>query len=460
MRKLCLIVMMASYLGVGMASEVKKVGEVRLIHVPDFGSGIVFVQVLFEAGSLFDPPGKEGLAYLTARALLRGTKSRTHEQIVDEVAYLGAELESTAQKEFFGLYGNFMPRFLERFAGLIAEILAEPTFPEEGFEQERSLVLEELTNLRDDDAELARYFYSRFLYKEHPLGRPTMGYMDTVRALTAADCRLFFGEHAKRGNLIVVLAGDIGEDEARRFVEKIAQGIRPGRVERKALPAPPEIEGLHVLIVDKPERTQTQVVMGHPTLGWRDPDLFPLFVGSTAFGGTFTSRLVREIRERRGWSYGVSAAIFGGKEFGTLSIRFFPASKDTVAAINLAIEMVREVAKNGLSEQEVDFARNHLVNQFPFRIETARKRADEMLADIIYGRPAAFIATYVEKVRKQKTAVVNRVLARALNPDGMVIVVVGTATDLLKDFKALPGLRSLLVQPYDKDRLEPQPALE
>ncbi len=450
-----------SIAGVVMASEAT--GEargasleydgVRLIHVPDPDVGLVAVQVLFEAGALRDPPGKEGLAHLTARMLLRGTKTRSHQEIVDEVADLGAELDATAQKEVIGLYGDFMPRFQDRYAAILADLLAHPTFPEREFEQERALVVEDLLNVRNDDADLARHFFSRFLYRDHPLGRPSMGYVDTVKALRASDCRKFYREHARRGNLIVVLAGAMDEAGARRFVRTVARGVRAGRRERAALPGPPAVEGLRVLIVDKPERTQTQVVMGHPSLGWRDPDLFPVLVGNTAFGGTFTSRLMREIREKRGWSYGVSSQVTGGREFGTLAIRFFPASKDAVAAIRLALDLVRAVAGEGLTAEEVSFARNHLASQFPFRIETARKRADETLANLLYGRPADFTETYVQRVREQSVQAVNRAMSRWYHPDGMVIVVVGTASDLEADLRALPGVREVVVHPFDRDRL-------
>ncbi len=439
--------------GVGLASEVREVDGVRLIHVPDMDAGLVWVQVLFEAGALRDPPGKEGLAHLTARMLLRGTKTRTYQQVVDEVADLGAELDATAQKEVIGLYGDFMPRFGERYAAILADILAHPTFPEREFEQERGLVIEDLLNLRNDDAELARHFFSRFLYRDHPLGRPSMGYLDTVKKLTAEDCRSFYREHARRGNLIVVLAGAMDEAGARRFARRLARGLRAGREERVPLPPPPKVEGLRVLIVDKPERSQTQVILGHPSLGWNDADLFPVLVGNTAFGGTFTSRLMREIREKRGWSYGVSSQVVAGREFGTLAIRFFPASRDTVAAIRVALDMVREVARAGLTEPEVSFARNHLSNQFPFRIETVRRRAEEALANLLYGRPADFLETFVERVRAQTVEAVNAAMGRWYRPDDMVIVVVGTASDIERDLRALPGVREVIVHPFDQDRL-------
>jgi len=440
--------------GGAMADQIESVDGVRMIHVPDPGLGVVFVQVLFEGGALMDPAGEEGLANLTARMLLRGTKTRTYQQIMDEVNNLGASLDATARKEVFGLYGDFMPRFLERYAEIVADVLAHPAFrSDEEFRREKALVLEDLVNIRNDDAELAQHFFARFLYRRHPLGRPTQGYLSTVSKIQARDCRTFYRRIARRGNLIIAIAGDVSAEDARRFVRTVAAAVPDGRVEPPKLPGPPKRSGIRVLIVDKPERSQTQVILGHPSLGWRDPDLFPVLVGNTAFGGTFTSRLMQEIREKRGWSYGVSSQVTGGREFGTLAIRFFPASRDTPAAIALARDLIRAVASEGLREDEVAFARNHLAHQFPFRIETAAKRADEILATLIYGRPPDFLDSYVRRVQEQTTDAVNRAMARWFDPDNLVIVVVGTASELQEPLRAMPGVREVRVHPYDRDRL-------
>lgn len=435
------------------ASEVKTVDGVRMVYVPDPDLGIVHFEVLFEGGSLRDPEGQEGVANLTANMLLRGTPTKTYQQIMDEVNYMGAELDSVSAREFFGLAGSFMPRFRSEMEDLLREVLGVPSFPENEFETERSLVVEELVNIRNEDAELARYFFTQFLYRGHPLGRPRMGFIDTVKGLKAKDCQDFYKKYARKETMIMVLSGSIGRAEAEEFVRRVAELVPSGEVEAVFVPPPPKVEGVHVLIVDKPERTQTQVVMGHPSLGWRDPDLFPVLVGNTAFGGTFTSRLMREIREKRGWSYGVSSIITAGREFGTLAISFFPASQDTVKAIGLAMELVREVSEKGLSEEEVKFAQNHLANQFPFRVETARKRAEEEAANILLGRDKEFLDKYIERVRAETVESVNRAMAKWFHPNDMVVVVVGTARALEGEIRSLPNVVEVVVHPFDKDRL-------
>lgn len=430
-----------------------EVDGVRLIHVENQDLAMVSVEVVVEAGSLHDPEGKEGLADLTAHMLLRGTKSRSYQQVMDQVNDLGATIDAAAQKEFFVLSGDFMPRFQDRYAEVLADVLANPTFPADEFEHERQLAVEDIKNVRNDDAELARHFFARYLYRGHPLGRPTRGYLASLAALRPEDCAAYWRAHVRRGNIIVVLAGAIDREAAERFVRQVTARVAAGPRETFRQPPPPKLKGIRVLVVDKPARTQTQVVIGRPSLNWRSPDLFGLLVGNTAFGGTFTARLMREIREKRGWSYGASSAITAGREFGTQAIRFFPATRDTVPAIEVTLGLLRDVIAKGLEPAEVDFARNHIANQFPFRIETARKRADEVLANVIFDRPADFVETFVQNVKRQDRASVNRAIARWYDAGDLAVTVVGTASDLVEDLRKIPGVVAVDVVPYDVDRL-------
>ena len=439
--------------GEAMGKQIQEVDGVRMIHVENADAGMVNVDVILEAGSWHDPAGKEGLANLTASMLLRGTRTRTYQQIMDAVNDLGATIDTEARKEFMAVSLDVMPRHLDAVVAILADILAASTFPDGEFKKERDLALEDLKNLRDDDEGLARYYFGRFLYQGHPLGRPTMGLLTTLRALKADDCRTYYRAHARKGNVIVALSGAIDEVAARRIVIAVTKGISAGAREDVPVPPPPRNHGVRVLVVDKSDRTQTQVMMGHPSLSWIDPDHVALSVGNTAFGGTFTSRLTREIREKRGWSYGAGSMITSGRTFGTLAIRFFPSVKDTAPAVALALDLMRDAATKGLHDDEVAFARNHMANQFPFRFETERKRSEEILANEVFGRPEDFLDRFVERVRAETPASVNRALRRWLWPDDAVVVVVGPAQQLVPALTKIPGVTNVQTVPYDTDTL-------
>lgn len=410
-----------------------------LIHMEDNRFPLVFFEILVFGGSYDDPPGREGLADLTALNLLRGTTRRSHADVMDGFNDLGASVDVASHREYISISGDFMPRCMEPFSSLLCEVLSRPAFPALEFRKERALALEDIRNLVNDDGELARQHFHRYIYGDRLDGRPSSGWFRTVSRISVQDCRDFYQAHFVSGNVAVVLAGAISREQADDFASRVVGSLRPG-----PSAVPPEVDdapvnGGRVLIVDKPGRNQAQVVMGHPSAGWDCPDLFALLVGNTAFGGTFTSRLVDEVREKRGWSYGVSSSIFAGRTSGTLMMRFFPENRDLAPAIELVGNLFRMTASSGLSSEEVEAARKYLIRQYPFRIETVRKRADELVADLVFCRPSGVMSRFVELVSNQDRDSVNLSLGHHFRPADLATVLVGTAADIRPDLVALFG---------------------
>ncbi len=422
-----------------------------LIHLEDQRLGLVFFEIIVHGGSWDDPPGMEGLADLTALNLLRGTRRHSYAEVMDGFNNLGASVDVASHREYVTISGDFMPRYVGPFAGMLGEILSCPTFPAAEFKKEKALALEDIRNLVNDDAELARHHFYRYLYGDARDGRPSGGYYRTVSRLSADDCRAYYRSHFMSGNVVVVLAGAISQDDAFRFAEIVTSAMQAGPC--LVAPVVPQ-EGRNagrLLIVDKPSRNQAQVVMGHTSISWACPELFGVLVGNTAFGGNFTSRLVMEIREKRGWSYGVSSGISAGRDGGTFTMRFFPENGDAAAAVALAAQLFSECASGGLSDVEVDSARSNLVRQYPFRIETVRKRADEEVADLIFRRPPGMMARFVELVSSQTAGTVNSALAMHFRPGDVCTAVVGTASELLDGFAGIVGRDRIDVIDYREE---------
>ncbi|MBM4389462.1 MAG: insulinase family protein, partial [Deltaproteobacteria bacterium] len=178
---------------------------------------------------------------------------------------------------------------------------------------------------------------------------------------------------------------------------------------------------------------------------------FPLMVGNNAFGGTFTARLMREIREKRGWSYGAYSLIYLGKEISTFVMRFYPAMKDTIPAIELSLQMLGDVAENGLKEDEVEFSKSYLINRFPFKIDTPMNKLRELVSIDLLGQPQDYLDKYVENVKSAGAGQVNGALKKKLSPSNLAIVIVGVAKELEPQLRNLKWVNSVTVQPYNED---------
>lgn len=401
-----------------------------VIHIEEHTRPIVSVVLVLPIGSLQDPPDKEGLAYLTGRMLMKGAGTLSQAQIADELDFLGSSLSVSVGRETLMVSGDALTRNLDAFETLMAAVLTEPTFPQEELDKLKRKTLAELAQIRDDDASLGQRFYVRRLFGAHPYGRRLKGTEESLARITRDDVVAFYKAHFGNANVLVGAAGDIGRDRLDTLIARTLGKLPVQLTPPPAIGEPPAAKGYQLVLVDKPERTQTQVFIGHPTVHATHEDYFPLLVANTVFGGTFTARLNHEIREKRGWSYGAYSSFSTDRRLGTFTIRFYPATKDTVPAMKLADELFTGLVDEGLSPQDVAFAQNYLANSHVFSIDTAERRLHELISARLTGRPDDYLDTFIKKVRAVTPAQVNAALKKHLTPDKVTVVVVATADEL------------------------------
>jgi zinc protease len=394
------------------------------------------VALVLEAGAIHDPPGKEGTAYLTGQMLLRGAGSLNQAAIAEELDYLGSALGVRVGRDVTTVSGDALTRNFDAFEKLCALLVTQPTFSDDELEKLKRQTVAELIQVRDSDSALGQRFYVRRLFEAHPYGRAAHGTEASIPTITRDDVVAFYTKHYRQGGAMVGAAGDLDAERLRGFIERTLGALPTGGTGEPPIPPAPQPKGIRVLLVDKPERTQTQVYVGHPTLAATHPDYLPLLVAHTLFGGTFTATLSQEIREKRGWSYGAYSYLSGDKHLGTFSLRFYPAVKDTVPALRLATELYQALVKEGATEEQVEFARRFLVQSHPFSIDTAERKVHELLAALLQGHPADWLDHFPERVGAVTTAEVNAAMKRHLTPDDLLVVVVATAADLEADIAA------------------------
>ncbi|MCX5741503.1 MAG: insulinase family protein, partial [Proteobacteria bacterium] len=229
-------------------------------------------------------------------------------------------------------------------------------------------------------------------------------------------------------NLIVGVAGDVDEADAARIAARLTERLpRGSRLDPTAAQATTPAPGRRTILVDKADRTQAQVRMGHGCTRYGDPDTAALAIAEAVFGGMFSSRLMQEIRVKRGWSYGAGCGLRRSRLPHWFEIWMAAGSDVAAKAIALVLELYEELAANGPTDDEVDFARSYLVGSMPFHVATARQRMQLAVRDAVFDLPDGYTARLPEDLAALGADDVRAACAKHLRPSDTVTVAVATA---------------------------------
>lgn len=422
----------------------------RLVVVPSGDAPLVWFEVTARGGSADDPPGCEGLARHGALLARRGAGARDRGALDEELDGLGAALDVSAGRDAVTLSGLCLARNLDRVVDLAADVLAAPRFEPD----EHARLLREtphvIDEIRDDDGSLATRWFDRTCAPGHPYGRTSVGTDASLARLTLEDARDGWRRRTTPRNLVIGIAGDVDDAGAERVARRLVERLPPSVEAPAREPAvPPRPRGRRTLLVDKPDRTQAQLRIGHLGPRYGGPDTPALLLLETAFGGVFSSRLMQEIRVRRGWSYGVGCALRRSALPHWFEISMATAIDVAGEATALTLRMFEDLATRGLADDELAFARDYLVGSMPFHLATARQRMGLAVRDTVFGLPAGYTAELPSRLGELSAADVAAAAARQLHPADAVVVAVATARTTRDALAQTAGAGELEVAAFD-----------
>jgi len=346
--------------------------------------------------------------------------------------------------------GLALSRHLDAVIELAADILAEPRFDED----EHARLLREtpqvLDEIRDDDSALATRWFDWLCCPGHAYGRTSLGTEASLARIVRAAAVELWRREVVADNLVIGLAGDIDEATAQRIVQRLTarlpQTARPAlSLEVPAQPA----NGRRVILVDKSDRTQAQLRIGHLSIRYGEPDTAALAIAEAVLGGMFSSRLMQEIRVKRGWSYGAGCALRRSRLPHWFEVWMAAGIEVAGPAIALTLDLLADYAANGPTDDEVDFARSYLIGSMPFHVATARQRMQLAVRDAVFDLPAGFTAQLPDTLGQLTAADVRAAAGRCIRPEHAVVVAVTTAEQAQASLAAA-GAGALTVVDHDE----------
>lgn len=425
------------------------------IHIePSPALPLVHITLAFRSGAANEPIGKDGLARITSRMLRRGAKGMSSNEIEERIDSLGASLQTEVSPSVMTLHASVISRSLDAFIDLLAKLLSEPSFDERELGRLLREAEGELIEARDSDRTLVTRYFRRALFENHPYGRRMAGQIATLRTIDRGDVVAFYEQNFTKRNAVFAFSGDLSEERAREIAERLTEHLPEGGGDSSqvSIEEPTMKPGRRLVIVDKPERTQTQILIG--TLGSHpnDEDHLALQAATMVLGGTFTSRLMQEVRAKRGWSYGAYARVHYEQRRDAFSMWTFPAANDAAACVALNLELLHAWRQKGIAARELGFIKKYMVRSHAFDIDTADKRVQLRLATDLLGLPSDYQERYIENVKAIKRDMANEAIKSRISEDDLVIAVVGTASEIGEAIaEAIPNLSETIVLPFDEE---------
>jgi zinc protease len=417
---------------------------------------IVQINVAIKAGGASDPEKQLGVTNFMGEMLLRGTLLRNKEQIDLALDQMGAVLAVETRSESMILRGAVLSSQLDNFLDLLNEIVTKPSFPEREMPHLKSEVVSQILEEMGSDSDLASRKFTEILFKNHPYGKPILGKTTTVNKLTRKEVIDQYEKIFDDQQLLVVGTGDASQEKITVWSQRLGETLHKMHPNSKVetIAVPKNLPTRELVIVDKPHRTQTQITGGQIGIRMTDPRFFPLYLGNHAFGGSsFSARLMQEIRVKRGWSYGAGSYFRSSKQPRSWQFHLFPAAKDTPPALALTLEMISDVKAHGITQAEFDFAQTSLVNSAGFMYDTPKKRVENKLIERTLDLPDGYMKSYGPEIQKVQLEQVNNALHDFLEPDHLLTVVVGTASELKEKLAKAAGIPVDQVQvvPYTEE---------
>ncbi|MGH9815855.1 MAG: M16 family metallopeptidase, partial [Candidatus Acidiferrales bacterium] len=395
---------------------------------------MVSFEFAVKAGSVADPRGKEGTASLTAELLRKGTKSRTAEQIAAQLDFIGGQFDAGTRPDESTASAEFLKKDLATGLDLLADILLNPSFPAEEFTKLQEQRIDGIRSAKDRAQAVMSSYFNGYLFGSHPYGRPTGGDEKSLAAIARDDVVQFYQAHYVPANAILAVVGDFSVAEMEKLIaQKFGAWSAPAPSARAAsakLAEPAPVKGKRLLLVDKPDSTQTFFRIGNVGVSDTHPDRVPIRVVNTLFGGRFTSMLNSALRIESGLTYGAGSFFDQRQVSGSFAINSYTQNETTEKAMDMALDILQRLHAEGVNDAQLTSAKNYIKGQFPPDIETSDQLANLLVDLELRGLDEREINEFYAKVDAVTVADAGRVIKEHFPLENLVFVLIGKASEI------------------------------
>jgi zinc protease len=405
-----------------------------LVVVEDKRLPLVSYRLAFRVGGSFDPPALPGLTDLLAGLLPEGTESRTSKEIAEEVARMGASLSAGANSDYTIVAASALAQFNDPILGLMAEVVLEPSFPENEVELAKQNTKESLRQQRAQPSFLASEMVSRVMFGDHPYSvvAPTP---ESIDRSSRDEFVRFHRAKLVPNNAVFIVVGDIRYEDIRNRIESLFSTWEKGEELVANFPAPPQRTKRTAYLIDRHGSAQSNIVIANSGINRTNPDYFPVMLMHTVLGATASSRLFMNLREEKGYTYGAYSNLDARRSAGTFRATAEVRSAVTGDSLKEFFYELDRIRREPVSEKEIADAKSYLTGVFPIRLETQEGLTDQLVQIKMLNLPDNYLQNYRDRVQAVTIQDIQRVAEKYVRPDEAALVVVGDGSSVLDQIK-------------------------
>jgi zinc protease len=421
----------------------------RVILIEHHAQPVVSLHMLVRTGAAAEPVERAGLAQLTASLLTSGTEAMSATELAETIDSAGGSLDASAEWDSSSASTTVLVNRVDTAAGLLADVLMRPAFDQEEIDRVRSRMINGLQVSLSNPGYVADLVLNKVVYGALPYSHPIAGTPDTLQTLTREEIVAFHRAHYVGNNSMLAIVGDLEPEAAFALAEAHFGGWVAGEatpVPRHENTAPGPVR---IIALDKPDATQTEVRIGIASINRNHPDYFPAIVANTIFGGgAFSSRIGKELRVKRGLTYGAYSRFDTRLRGGAFVLSTNTKTETTAEALHVIVEEMERMRGEDVPADELKTRKDYLVGSFSIALETPDAVASRLLNAELYGLGKHYLESYTSKVGEITAGDVRRVVNERVRPDQLVVVLAGNAAGFEEDVRAL-HLGPVEVIPFD-----------
>lgn len=393
------------------------------------------LKMALEVGSADDEKGLEGINSFTVSLLEKGTTKRSATEIADDLGQKGLFFSTSSTADYTTISAGGLSEYKSDILSNFSEMILKPAFSSKEVQRQKKQYNAKLSKVLDEPSQLIAVAASQNLFGEHAYGRTATSTFSSIRKVNQKTIQKHYADNYLPNRAKLALVGNF--DDA--FVESVKaafSGWKAGSKRVRSFKQPKAIQKMRLTLIEKPGTKQTQIRLNHFGIKRNHPDYKKLKVANLILGGSFGSRLMSEVRTKRGLTYSIYSGFSARLDAGAFGVSTFSRHEKVGETIAATLSTIKEYVEHGMTKEELKSSKAQIIGQFPLIIETPEKLAENVIVLSIFGVGRDYLDNYMKEVDKMTLSEINSIIKKYYHPDKMAITIVSTESKVKKQIKS------------------------